>query len=94
MLKLKLQYFVYLIVKRRLTRKDPDAQKDWGQEEKWAVEDETIGWQQGHSGHEFEQTLGDKGQGSLVSMQSMGSQIVGHDLTTEQQEGAATFKRV
>ena len=28
MLKLKLQYFVYLIVKRRLTRKDPDAQKD------------------------------------------------------------------
>ena len=44
--------------------------------------------------HEFEQTLGDKGQGSLVSMQSMGSQIVGHDLTTEQQEGAATFKRV
>ena len=28
MLKVKLQYFVYLIVKRRLTRKDPDAQKD------------------------------------------------------------------
>ena len=28
MLKLKLQYFVYLIVKRRLIGKDPDARKD------------------------------------------------------------------
>ena len=66
MLKLKLQYFVYLIVKRRLIGKDPDARKDWGQEEKQAAEDEMIGWQHGHSGHEFEQTLGDKGQGSLA----------------------------
>jgi len=28
MLKLKLQYFVYLIVKRQLIGKDPDARKD------------------------------------------------------------------
>ena len=32
-------------VKSRLTRKDPDAGKDWGQEEKWMAEDEMVGWQ-------------------------------------------------
>ena len=31
-------------VKSRLTRKDPDAGQDWGQEEKEATEDEMIGW--------------------------------------------------
>ena len=31
-------------VKSRLLRKDPDAGKDWGQEEKWAREDAMIGW--------------------------------------------------
>ena len=40
---------------------------DWGQEEKWATEDEMIGWHHWLNGHEFEQTLGDsEGQGSLV----------------------------
>ena len=29
-------------VKSRLTRKDPDAGKDWGQEEKRAAEDEMV----------------------------------------------------
>ena len=29
-----------------LTRKDPDAAKDWGQEEKGATEDDTVGWHQ------------------------------------------------
>ena len=32
-----------LDVRSRLTRKDPDAGKDWKQEEKWATEDEMIG---------------------------------------------------
>ena len=27
-----------------ITSKDPDAEKDWGQEEKGATEDETVGW--------------------------------------------------
>ena len=27
-----------------LVGKDPDAGKDWGQEEKWATEDEMVGW--------------------------------------------------
>ena len=30
-------------VKSRLTGKDPDAGKDWGQEEKWVAEDEMVG---------------------------------------------------
>ena len=42
-----------------LIGKDPDAEKDWGQEEKGAKEDEMIGWHHQLSGHEFEQTLGD-----------------------------------
>ena len=33
-----------LDVKSRLTGKDPDAGKDWGQEEKGATEDEMVGW--------------------------------------------------
>ena len=39
-----------------------------------------VGWHHKLSGHEFEQTPGDSvGQGSLASLQSMGSQRVGHD---------------
>ena len=40
------------------------------------------------NGHEFEQTLRDsEGQGSLVCHRKpMGSQRVGHDLATEQQQ--------
>jgi len=45
-----------------LIGKDPDAGKDWRQEEK----DEMVGWHHRLNGHEFEQTLGDgEGQGSL-----------------------------
>ena len=54
-------------VKSWLTGKNPDAGKDWRQEEKGATEDEMIGWDHWLSGHEFEQTLGDsEGQESLV----------------------------
>ena len=31
-------------VKGKLIEKDPDAGKDWGQEEKGATEDEMVGW--------------------------------------------------
>ena len=37
--------------------KDPDAGKDWGQEEKGMTEDEMVGWNHRLNGHEFEQTL-------------------------------------
>ena len=54
-------------VKNWLIGKDPDAGKDWRQEEKGTIEDEMIGWHRGLSGCEFEQTLGDgEGQDSLV----------------------------
>jgi len=45
--------------KSRLTGKDPDAGKDWGQEEKGATEDEMGGWHHQFNEHEFEQTLRD-----------------------------------
>ena len=52
--------------KSRLTGKDSDAGKDWGQE-KGTTEDEMVGWHHLLNGHEFEQTPGDgEGQGSLV----------------------------
>ena len=50
-----------------LIGKDPDAGKDWRQEEKGATEDEMVGWHHQLNGNEFEQApgIGD-GQGSLV----------------------------
>ena len=51
-------------MKSWLIGKDPDAGKDWRQEEKGATEDETFGWHHWLSGLEFEQTPGDsEGQG-------------------------------
>ena len=51
-------------VKNRLIGKDPDAGKDWRQEEKGATEDEMAGWHHRLNGHEFEQAPGvDDGQG-------------------------------
>ena len=41
--------------KNWLIWKDPDAGKDWGQEEKGKTEDETVGWHHWLDGHEFEQ---------------------------------------
>ena len=42
-------------VKDWLTRKDPDAAKDWRREEKGTTEDEMIGWYHWRNGHKFEQ---------------------------------------
>ena len=50
-----------------LIGKDPDAGRDFEQEEKGTTEDEMVGWHHQLSGREFEQTLGDsEGQGSLA----------------------------
>ena len=50
-----------------LTRKDPDAEKDWGQEEKGTTQDEMAGWHHGPDGRESEWTPGvGDGQGSLA----------------------------
>jgi len=54
-------------VKSWLIGKDLDAGKDWGQEEKGAIEDEMVGRHHQLNGHEFEQTPRDsEGQGSLA----------------------------
>ena len=54
--------------KNWLIRKDPDAGKDWGQEEKGTTRDEMVGWWHHRlNGHEFGQDLGaGDGQGSLA----------------------------
>ena len=67
MLKLKLPILWPPDAKNRLIGKDPDAGKDWTQEEKEMTEDEMVGWHHQFSGHEFEQVPGDgEGQGILV----------------------------
>ena len=40
-------------VKSWLIWKDPDAGRDWGQEEKGTTEDEMAGWHHQLDGHEF-----------------------------------------
>ena len=46
--------------------KDPDAGKDWRQEEKGTTENEMVEWQHWLNGCEFEQAPADgEGQGSL-----------------------------
>ena len=63
--------------KSRLTRKDPVAGKDWGQE-KQVKEDKMIGWHHWLSGQEFEQTLGDsERQGSLLCCSPWGHKELG-----------------
>ena len=42
--------------KNWLVRIDPDAGKDWGQDEKGTTKDEMVGWCHWLNGHEFEQT--------------------------------------
>ena len=47
--------------------KDPDAGKDWRQEEKGTTEDEMVEWHHRLSWHRFEPTPGEsEGQGSLI----------------------------
>ena len=54
MLKLKLQYFGHLMRRTDSLEKTLMLGKDWGQEEKGATEDETVGWHHQCDGHEFE----------------------------------------
>ena len=53
--------------------KDPDAGKDWRQEEKGTTEEEIVGWHHQLNGLEFQQApqVGD-GQGSLACCSSWG----------------------
>ena len=53
--------------------KDPDAVKDWGQEEKGTIEEEMVGWHYRLNGHGFGWTpgVGDR-QGGLACCGSRG----------------------
>ena len=74
-------------VKSWLTGKDPDARKDWRQEEKRATEDEIVGWYHRLNGHEFEQAPGvGDGQGGLACCSLWGLQRVGHWATEQYQQ--------
>ena len=65
-----------------LTGKDPDAGRNWGQEEKGMTEDEMAGWHHRLNGHEFEWTMGvGDGQGGLACCDSWGRKELD---TTEQ----------
>ena len=67
--------------KSQLTGKDPDAGKDWRQEEKGTIGDEMIGWHHQLDGHEFEQAPGvGDGQRSLACYSPWGHKESG---TTE-----------
>ena len=82
MLKLKLQYSGP-DAKNWLIWKDPNARKDWRQEDKGMTVDEMVGWHHRLSGHEFEWTPGvGDGQGGLECYGPRGHRV-GHDWATE-----------
>ena len=64
--------------------KDPDAGKDWGQEEKGTTEDEMVGWHHRLNGYEFEQSQ-EESDGRLECCSSWGRRVR-HDLTELQQQ--------
>ena len=84
-LMLKLQYFGHLMLRADSLEKTLDAGKDWGQEQKM-TENEIVGWHHQLNGHEFEQAPGDGEGHRSLACYSMGSQRVGHDWATEQQQ--------
>ena len=67
--------FLYSLtdVESWLISKDPDAGKDWGQEEERMTEDEMVGWHHWLNGHGFACTRGvGDGQGGLACCSSWG----------------------
>ena len=78
-LKVKFQYFGNLMAKNWLIRKDPDAGKDWRQEEKGTTEDEMVVWHQRFNGWIWVYSGSWWWTGRPGVLQSMGSCRVGHD---------------
>ena len=77
--------------KNWLIGKDPDAWKDWRQEEKGITKNEVVEWYHRLNGHESEQALGVcDGQGGLACCSPRGSRV-GHDWVTELSECLGTY---
>ena len=66
-----------------LIGKDPDARKDWRQEDKGTKEDEMIGLHHQFNGQKWASSGSWWWTGKPGVLQSMGSQRVGHDWATE-----------
>ena len=67
MLKLRSQYFGYLMQTVNSLEENPDAGKDWGQKEKRMSEDEMARWHHQCNEHELGKTPGDgEWQGGLA----------------------------
>ena len=63
-MKLQSWNFGLLMQRANSLEKNPNVGKDW--EQKWATEDEMVGWHHWLNGLQFEQALGDdEGQGGL-----------------------------
>ena len=102
MLKLMLQNFGHVNIKLMWRApslvKDPDAGKNWRQEEKDTTEDEMVGWHHQLNGHQFQQALGDsEGQGNLECCSPWGHEVL--DMTerlndNEQQEVRGSMETV
>ena len=77
--------------KNWLTGKDPDAEKDWRQQEKGTTENEMVGWHHWLNGHEFEQALGvGDGQACLACCSPWGRK----ELDTTEQLNWTELKKV
>ena len=74
-----------------LTGKDPDAGKDWRQEEKGMTEDEMVGLHHQLNAHEFEQTLKDNKDREVWCAAVHGVTRVRHDWVTEQQQNKCIY---
>ena len=93
MLKFEAPILWPLDAKSQFIRKDPDAWKDWRQEEKGMTEDKMIRWhhktQLNMSLRKLRETVKDR---EASVLQSTGSQRVGHDRATEQQQMESSLK--
>ena len=80
--------------KSQLIGKDPDAGKDWGQQEKGTTEDEMVGWRTNPMDlnlSKLQEMVMDMEAGVL---QSTGSKRVRHNWVTEQQQSMAMREKL